>query len=266
MIKRLLPLLGFLGFLWGGQAQALCVLPYILQNGVIPDATQVMADFYSLLNCFNSGGGLSSLTSAPGGCVTLTPDPIVLTGTIGLAVPITVPCGGTGDASFGVGSVLIGEGAAALQEAPPSTVGWVLTDNGALTNPTFQPPATGFPPAVTCVMLAAGCPSELASFMPGVPPNSAIIVQAQAVAKTCPVNLAGSVAFAEVASTGNAVVSIVQIPGGGVGTITFASSATGVFASGGITIAAGDRIELSFPALADATLADISITLLCARS
>jgi hypothetical protein len=69
MRRVLLPLLALCGLLWAGSAsaQVVCLLPYNLQNGVVYDATQVMADLQALQACF--GGTAPSAqcsSSAPG--------------------------------------------------------------------------------------------------------------------------------------------------------------------------------------------------------
>lgn len=62
-MRRLISALAFaLGLSAGPAHAAPCILPYIIPNGVIPDASQVMANFYALLNCFNAGGAGAALT------------------------------------------------------------------------------------------------------------------------------------------------------------------------------------------------------------
>lgn len=73
---------------------------------------------------------------------------------------------------------------------------------------------------------------------------------------------AGNKASASAASTGTAVFTIKQ-NGSSIGTVTFTASATGVVSitSGPVAIAIDDIIDIFGPASADATLADITITL-----
>lgn len=81
-------------------------------------------------------------------------------------------------------------------------------------------------------------------------------------------DFAGSYAVAEVAATGSSVFDV-QKNGASVGSITFAAAGTtGTFATtgGATTFAAGDTIKIIAPATADATLADISITLVGTRT
>lgn len=90
-------------------------------------------------------------------------------------------------------------------------------------------------------------------------------------AVTLPISIPGSVALARVASTLNpATVTINKISSGvttAIGSVAFAASATGSFTfSSAVTFASGDMVELVFPSPADATLADIVITLLGTQS
>lgn len=75
-------------------------------------------------------------------------------------------------------------------------------------------------------------------------------------------DFSGSYATADTASTGTVACSITK-NGSQVATITFTASATGVFATAGgaVSFAAGDVLRIIAPASADATLADLSITL-----
>lgn len=77
-----------------------------------------------------------------------------------------------------------------------------------------------------------------------------------------PNDLTGSIAVAQVASTGN-VSFAVSVNGSAEGTIVFNASDTGVFTGfGAINLVAGDIVQITAPSTQDATLADISITLL----
>ncbi|RUW57176.1 DUF2793 domain-containing protein [Mesorhizobium sp. M8A.F.Ca.ET.021.01.1.1] len=78
---------------------------------------------------------------------------------------------------------------------------------------------------------------------------------------TLPSALTGSLAVAAVASTGTAVLKIKK-NGADVGTITFTASATGVFAMASATaFVAGDILNIVAPSSPDATLANISASL-----
>lgn len=79
---------------------------------------------------------------------------------------------------------------------------------------------------------------------------------------TIPSGATGSVAKSAVASTGTAIYDIKK-NGSAAGTITFTSSATGVFAAASpISLAAGDVLTIVNPASLDATIADISVTII----
>ena len=84
------------------------------------------------------------------------------------------------------------------------------------------------------------------------------------VAVTFPANFSGSYAIAQVAATAETILTINK-NGSPCGTITFAASGTiGTFASSGgnpVSFADGDTMSVVNQATADATLADIGITL-----
>ncbi len=80
-------------------------------------------------------------------------------------------------------------------------------------------------------------------------------------AVTLPAGLTASVAKADTASTATVVYGI-EVNGVSKGTVTFTASATGVLAAGAqIDIAIGDVVTIVNPGSLDATLADVSITL-----
>jgi len=77
LFHKFLAALGFLVALAASQhaqAAVTCPLPYILQQGTIPNAVQVMADFYALQGCIQSGGGgggggtVVDCVTTPGAC------------------------------------------------------------------------------------------------------------------------------------------------------------------------------------------------------
>lgn len=81
-------------------------------------------------------------------------------------------------------------------------------------------------------------------------------------AVTFPASLTGSQGYADTAPTASAAFTV-RKNGTNVGTITFAAATkTATFtAASAITLAAGDRLDVIAPASADATMADVSITL-----
>ena len=56
----------------------------------------------------------------------------------GVTLPVVVSDGGTGRTSLTAHNVLVGEGTSVVGSIDPSTVGYVLTSNGASSDPTFQ--------------------------------------------------------------------------------------------------------------------------------
>jgi len=104
-------------------------------------------------------------------------------------------------------------------------------------------------------------------FFPGVPANAALLARVVIPrVVTFPASLTGSYASATVAATASTVLTI-KNNGSSVGTITFAASGTTgtfTFASPVVT-AAGDIITVENQATADATLANISFSMVGSR-
>jgi hypothetical protein len=118
-------------------------------------------------------------------------------------------------------------------------------------------------PPKSIAALAGPQPYDIASFYPGVPGSSALLLRFVAPrAVTLPQNLTGSYASAAAATTAQTDIDI-RVGGVSKGTVRFAvaaTTATFIFANA-VSLAAGDVLTLIAPATADATLADISITL-----
>lgn len=108
------------------QASNCAPFTFTLTNGQTADANQVMANFNTLLNCSNNNlahnGANSDITSL-----------------LGLTTPLSVPQGGTGLGTLTPHGVILGQGTSTPTFAPPVTAGFVLTDNGGGSDPTFQP-------------------------------------------------------------------------------------------------------------------------------
>jgi hypothetical protein len=106
----------------------------------------------------------------------------------------------------------------------------------------------------------------IAAFMPGSYGSNAELIQISAVrAFTLAVNCAGSIANLATASTGTAVFKIKK-NGTQIGTITFTSSSTGVFAmSPAATFNVNDILTVFAPATIDATAAGFSVSFLGQR-
>lgn len=129
-------------------------------------------------------------------------------------------------------------------------------------------PATGADAAPTMRTLTAADlpaqPFDIHAFYPGVPSASAKILRTPvARAVTFPDDFAGSYGTASVAATASTAFDVAK-NGTSVGTITFAAGATSAaFVTSGttVTLAAGDRISITAPPTADATLADVGFVL-----
>jgi hypothetical protein len=111
--------------------------------------------------------------------------------------------------------------------------------------------------------VAERTPFILSMFIPGTHGDGALMAQIVfdrdvAFAE----NFSGSEGYSQVTATAEAVLDL-QKNGVNIGTITFSDAGnTATFAlSGGATFAAGDRLAIVNDSPADATLADLSITL-----
>jgi hypothetical protein len=115
---------------------------------------------------------------------------------------------------------------------------------------------------------AAGSVYDIGLFIPGQPAAAALafrFVMPRAIA--LPAGLAGSLAKAGTAAT-SAVSFTLGKNGTNIGTVDFAAgaSAAAFTLPGGTSFAEGDVLEMLAPGPQDATLADVSITLMAARS
>lgn len=122
--------------------------------------------------------------------------------------------------------------------------------------------------AVTPTTSTAALAHDVGMFRVGGPPATSerMLQYVAGRAFTLPMNLTGSQGYAKTAPTSSFAVDI-QKNGSSVGTATFgAASNTSTFTMASATsFTAGDRLELIAPGSADATAADISITLLGTR-
>lgn len=103
-------------------------LPNILTNGTVADATQVMANFASMISQINSNAAENGSNSS-------------ITSLNGLTTPLSIGQGGTGNTSFGPQFALIvsqGPTTPLGFVSPSSTVGLPLVSNGSSSYPTFQ--------------------------------------------------------------------------------------------------------------------------------
>ena len=83
-------------------------LPFILTNGQVADATQVMADFNTIIAEVNAGAVPES------------------------ALPLAVASGGTGTNTLTANAVLLGNNVGVVQEVAAGTNGNLLMDNGTI--------------------------------------------------------------------------------------------------------------------------------------
>ena len=115
----------------------------------------------------------------------------------------------------------------------------------------------------TDVLLQADNQVSIGGFLPGVPAGSAVLFQYVASRPfALPAGLAASRGYAKTAATAQADFDL-RKNGLSVGTASFAAAATTPSFTFGSAqgFAPGDRLEVVCPSTADATLADISLTL-----
>jgi hypothetical protein len=113
----------------------------------------------------------------------------------------------------------------------------------------------------------AYAPFDVPIFAPGVGTNNQKLLRiALARTVTFPASAANSFAVASAASTGTAVYTLKK-NGTSFATVTYTTSAAGVFAQASdANFVPGDLLEVDGPATADATLADVGITLFGERT
>jgi hypothetical protein len=109
----------------------------------------------------------------------------------------------------------------------------------------------------------SGSAQDIPAFFRGVPGSSALVLRFVATrALTIPADAVGSQASAGTAATASATFTVSK-NGSAVGSIAWSASGTvGAFTmASAVALAAGDVLTITAPASADATLADIAITL-----
>ncbi len=121
-MKKLLIALAFLLGLPGAALASNCsTYPYTLTNGQVADATQVMANFNSILSCANSSLAHNAANSD-------------ITSLSGLSTPLSIAQGGTGNTSGAAVSATTATTATTL--ATGRTIG--MTGDVVWTSPTFN--------------------------------------------------------------------------------------------------------------------------------
>jgi hypothetical protein len=123
-------------------------------SGLLPRAAPAVTS-YAVATPQLFGTGVTSITAGVG--ITLSPNPIIATGTVSLAVPVTVAHGGTNlTAAPTNGQLLIGNGAGYTLAALIGTANQVLVTNGVGTITLSAPQSigTGSSPTFTALTLA----------------------------------------------------------------------------------------------------------------
>ena len=106
----------------------------------------------------------------------------------------------------------------------------------------------------------------------GKPTINGVVNVPIAMPMTVPANLAGTVVFDSGKTTNNAAFTLNKVTAGGtvtaLGTVTITniSNTSATLTGAGGSLAVGDTLQIASPAIQDATLSDLGITILCARA
>lgn len=189
---------------------------------------------------------------------------IVMNSATAVAQPLPTPGGTNFPSGWHCKLVNIGAGAMTL-----TTSGFGLDGvyGGSLVVPQFAGVIVFTDGSNWYSFRGTGGPYDVLMFFPGVPTNAQLmgrVIVPRAV--TFPASLTGSYASATVAATGATTLTLAR-NGTTIGTVNFAAGAiAGTFTfSSAVTTAAGDVLTLTNQATADATLANISVSLVGAR-
>ena len=181
--------------------------------------------------------------------------------------PPDVPCDPVGDAWRGEPGPVGPSGAPGVPgpagpagatgpQGPAGTGGDFSTMTGTAT-------FSQLPPEVALVPIAFA--------FPGKPAAGALVNVPMAMSLVVAASLAGTTAYDTTKATASSVFTINRITGGttvtsiGTATITSASNTSVTLAGSGATLAIGDVLQVVAPSVQDATLADVSLTILANR-
>ena len=116
--------------------------------------------------------------------------------------------------------------------------------------------------AVTLILTTTPRPADIAVFAPGLPGAGAVVaLQPVATPFTLPAGLAGSEMAAGTAATANATFAVFK-NGAAVGSAQISSAGVVTLtAAAAVAFGAGDVLSVTAPAVQDATLADVGLTL-----
>jgi hypothetical protein len=149
-MKKLIQVLAFLALMTPAQAQIINTLPFILQNGTVADAAEVMADFNQIVNNVNANAAKNGVNSD-------------ITALLGLTTPLTPSQGGS---SVYVGATVTGTANAIVIASPVPTgfslaVGRQVTFVATGTNTTAATLNVNSTGARNIYRLAFGAPAPL---------------------------------------------------------------------------------------------------------
>ena len=128
---------------FGGLSEAALtakIIPFTSSlSGAVPASGGGTLNFLRADGTFqpvSSAGTVTSITASTG--ITLTPNPIVGSGTVALTVPVTTPNGGTGVVSPATHTLPVNQGASAQTNTGTGTTGQCVNSNGASVDPSFK--------------------------------------------------------------------------------------------------------------------------------
>lgn len=206
------------------------------------------------------------------------PDGVIIPGGPGFSgspQPPDVPCDPVGDAWRGPPGPTGPQGVAGPTGTTGATGSQGPTGAAGATGATGPPGTTSFS-GLTGTATFSQLPPEVALVpiafpFPGKPGAGAIVNVPMAMSLVVPASLAGATAYDTTKATASSVFTVNRITGGttitsiGTATITSASNTSVTLAGTGATLAVGDVLQVIAPSVQDATLADVSITILTNR-